>query len=297
VGSKASGSLEVVTQADDPSTLPEPEAKPSLSDRFLRPKAPKATRPARTAPGVLPADVEIIEGFPERQEAMRSLASSEIRFGYAVAILGAVFTLGLNIPSMTGDTQFRNVVAATKGACPKLFTLDKGVCVQILHYQPSDFLPFLIVGLVASIATAVTIKLRRRTPAVFASLMTGLVVSEVPPKPSILLGVPFFVFSGWLMVRARRIQKFGTTDTKAVAVLSAEQRAQRRSDKAAGIKPERPTRGAAPQSRSAAKAAATKASAIESGRYTPKKPAPRKPALPAPEPKPSRFKKLIGDEE
>jgi len=290
-----------VTQPDDPSELPEPEnaSKPSLSERFLRPKAPKAPKRERPVPGVIPEDLEIIDGFDERQSAMRSIGTSEIRFGYAVAILGAIFTLGLNIPSMTGDTQFRNVVNATKGACPKYYSLDKGLCVQILHYQPSDFLPFLIVGLVAAGATALTIKLRRRTPAVFASLMTGLVISEVPPKPSILLGVPFFVFSGWLMVRARRIQRFGTTDTKAVAVLAAEQRNQRRSDKAAGIKPERPARGAAPRPRPSAKSAASaKSSSIESGRYTPKKPAPKKkPALPPAEPKPSRFKKLIGDED
>ena len=247
----------------------------------------------------MPDDVEIIDGFPERQVAMRSIGTSELRFGYAVAILGAIFTLGLNIPSMTGDTQFTNAIAPVKGACAKGYTLTKDTCVQVVHYQPADFLPFLIVGLVAAAAIALTIKLRRRTPAVFASLMMGLVVSEVPPKPSILLGVPFFVFSGWLMVRARRIQKFGTTDTKAVAVLAAEQRAQRRADKAAGITPTRPARGATP-ARSSNKSAATSPSksAIESGRYTPKKAAPKKRPTPPPtEPKPSRFKKLIGDEE
>jgi hypothetical protein len=285
-----------VTDAADSPTTPQPEAKESLSARFLKPKAEKRPRPAA---GEMPTDVEIIDGFPERQVAMRSIGSSEIRFGYAVAILGAIFTLGLNIPSMTGDTQFTNALAPVKGACTKGYTLSKGTCLQVVHYQPADFLPFLIVGLVAAAAIALTVRLRRRTPTVFASLMMGLVVSEVPPKPSILLGVPFFVFSGWLMIRARRLQKFGTTDTKAVAVLAAEQRAQRRADKAAGIKPERPTRGATP-SRAAAKAAAAKAgkTTIESGRYTPKKAAPKKRPTPPPaEPKPSRFKKLIGDEE
>ena len=292
-----------MTDADDSPTTPEPEAKESLSARFLKPKPEKRPRPA---PGVVPDDVEIIDGFPERQTAMRSLGTSEIRFGYAVAILGAIFTLGLNIPSMTGETQFTNAIAPVKGVCAKGYTLSKDTCLQVVHYQPADFLPFLIVGLVAAAAIALTIKLRRRTPAVFASLMMGLVVSEVPPKPSVLLGVPFFVFSGWLMVRARRIQKFGTTDTKAVAVLAAEQRAQRRADKAAGIKPERPGRGGATAARTAGKSAGTKgtkgakgaSSAIESGRYTPKKVTPKKRPTPPPaEPKPSRFKKLIGDEE
>ena len=286
-----------MTDADESPTAPEPEDKPSLSARFLKPKAEKAPRPAA---GQVADDVEIIDGFAERQVAMRSIATSEIRFGYAVAILGVIFTLGLNIPSMTGDTQFKKVVAQVKGVCPKDYPNTKGLCVQVVHYQPADFLPFLIVGLLAALALALTIRFRRRTPAVFASLMTGLIISEVPPNPSILLGVPFFVFSGWLMVRARRIQKFGTTDTKAVATLAAEQRAQRRADKAAGVKPERPARGTSAPSRSSTKAAqgAASKSTIESGRYTPKKPAPKKrTTAPPTEPKPSRFKKLIGDED
>ena len=76
--------------------------------------------------------------------------------------------------------------------------------------------------------------------------------------------------------------------------------------KAAGIKPERPGRGGATAARTAGKSAGTKgtkgakgaSSAIESGRYTPKKVTPKKRPTPPPaEPKPSRFKKLIGDEE
>lgn len=226
---------------------------------------------------------------------MKAIDGPERRFGLGVTVLGVLFTAGLNVPYLFGPSQYTQTASPKGGRCEKGYTLTNDICAAVIHYRPVDYLPFLAVGLIAAAAVGLAVWFRRRTPAVFASLLMGLIVASQPPAKILMLGAPFWIFSGWLMVRSRRIQKFGSTDPRIVAAASAEQRAERRAAKASGAPRPRPERAARPARGAKPAAGTTKAKQIESGRYTPKKPAPRKVPPPAPE-KPSRFKRLIGDE-
>ena len=277
-------SLGSVSDADETSPNDNGPESRSLSDRFLKPKKQRPLPPSQTS------TVEIIP-IEDRQKAMKTIEGSEVRFGWVAAILGVIFTLGLNLPNMFGPTQYTTTANPSHGHCAKDYFLVKGHCSQTLIYHPIDYVPFLIIELIMALALFVSVRMGRRTPAVFTSILMGLVVASQPPIRSFLLGVPFWIYGGWLLLRARRIQRFGTTDSRAVAEASAD----RRRSKKDGTTPKNP----APRRGATSKAAeGTKPSAsYDTGRYTPKKPTPKKVAPPPAEPKPSRFKKLIGDEE
>ena len=272
---------------DHATTDDEPKRAGFLSGLFSKP---------RTQSPAEPEEFDVIESMDDRQAAMKTIGRSESRFGWAVGILGVFFSLGLNVPYLFGPSQYTSTAAQKAGKCPKDFNAIKDTCTQVIHYRPADYVPFLIIGLVAAAAVMISIRFKRRTPAVFSSLLLGLILASQPPIRSLLLGAPFWIFSGWLMIRARRIQRFGTTEAKAVASLSARQRRERREQKASGVPRERTPRTSATKPN--ASKSSGKAGSIESGRYTPKKPAPKRKVAPPPEePKPSRFKRLIGDEE
>ena len=290
-----------VTVVTDDSTAPSSSfqaARKNLSDRFLKPKKTPTTTPT-DQPEFLP--------FNKRLAAMKALETSEVRFGYGVAILSFIFTLGLNVPYLFGVSQYTTTQKPVNGHCAKDFFLIKGQCSQTLIYHPIDYVPFLVTELILALAVLVTIRMKRRVPATFTSLLMGLVIASQPPIKSFILGAPFWIYGGWLLLRARRLQKFGTTDAKLIAGITAEIRAAKKdgtamppqiatrqdlvnADKSSprgGGKPGKPGTGGA-------KAVDTPE---PSKRYTPKKPAPKRPTPPPAEPKPSRFRKLIGDDE
>lgn len=268
----------------EPDPSDDAPAERSLSDRFLKPKQKRPLPPSQTGP------VEIIP-IEDRQKAMKTIEVSEVRFGWVAAILGAIFALGLNLPNMFGPTQYTTTAHPSHGHCAKDYLLVKGLCSQTLIYHPIDYVPFLVIELIMALALFVSVRMGRRTPAVFTSMLMGVAVASQPPIRSILLGVPFWLYGGWLLLRARRIQRFGTTDSRAVAEASADRRRSRKD----GTTPANPApkRGQTTKVTEDAKSSAT----YDTGRYTPKKPTPKKVTPPPAEPKPSRFKRLIGDED
>lgn len=293
-----SDNVTVVTDDATSADSGEPVQKKRFSDRLLR--TPKGPSPSDYEP-----PVEILP-FSQRLAVMRSLGPSEVRFGYGVSALGLMFALGLNLPYMFGTSQYTTTQKPTNGHCAKDFLLIKGQCSQTVIYHPSDYIPFLLIGLVLVIALVVTVRLKRRVPATFTALLMGLVVASQPPIRSFILGAPFWIYGGWLLLRARRIQKFGTVDAKTTAAMSAKVRAAKKAGTAmpAEVATRQDLTDASPSSRGGSKTAskakgggASSANATPSKRYTPKKAAPKRPPPPPEEPKPSRFRRLIGDDE
>ncbi len=273
----------------DDQTPPQDNAsatQPSTSRGFLKPKKPSV---ATEKP-----EVVIVYGA-DRKAAMRSLEPFERKLGYAAAVLALIFGTFYSLVGIF--TKHQPIAAPVKGKCALDYTLIKGkdaagkvinVCSLNPHYK-QHYVFTLVVMVVFSLSIAVAARMKRRVALAFTVLMSGFALSA---GAGLSVAVPFILMGGWLMLRAWRMQKFGTTDARTVAKLNAQARADRKN----GVKPS----FAEPSSRSSAKASTSKTSAStssESKRYTPKKPAPKKPTPPpAPKPQSKVSKWLKGDE-
>jgi hypothetical protein len=104
---------------------------------------------------------------------------------------------------------------------------------------------------------------RKRTLVAFSIFVTGFAFTLIFPP----LGFALIFLGGWLMLRAYRLQKYGTANMKMVAKEAAT-RPSRKDRQAAAKKPVKPTGYQAPKANK---------------RYTPK--APTKKKIPKPAPK------------
>jgi hypothetical protein len=243
----------------------------SLLDSFLKPAKPVDATDTY-ADGIIP--------YEHRKAAMQSLNRVEVRMGYIAAAV-AVFMGGFAILIFP-----RTKLLTTKpknGSCPAAYTLIKGTCEQLRH--TNYWVPVMIV-MIFALAIFVSVRIRRRTPTMFSSFMAGLGLSTF----GIEVGAPILIYGGWLLLRARRIQKYGTTDAKEVAVLAGEERAARKAGKPS---PQAQARAKTSPGATPAKGKSAPASSVPeaSKRYTPKVPIKKRPPPPPPEEKkPSRWR-------
>ena len=266
-----SDSLDKVT--DPTNATPEVPKKglSGLADQFLKPKKQKDIIDTYGT-GIIPPE--------DRKEAMQSLNKVEQRLGYFAAaiavLLGGLATL--IFPRNRVKSQ-----APVHNTCPAGYSLVKGQCQTI--YSNNVVLVSIIVVIFA-VAIFACVRMRRRTPTIFTVMLTGIAFISF----SAAIGIPFVIYGGWLLLRARRIQKFGTTDAKVTAKAAAEERAARK----AGQPSPRATRDAQPTSNGTS-TKSTASAPDPSGRYTPKAPTRKKPAPAPQEKKPSRWRaKLEG---
>ena len=213
---------------------------------------------------------------------MQSLNRVEIWVGYIAAAV-AIFMGGLAILIFP-----KTKLLTTKpknGSCPTDYTLIKGSCEQLRH--TNYWVPVMIV-IIFALAIFVSVRIRRRTPTMFSSFMAGLGLSTF----GIEVGAPVLIYGGWLLLRARRIQKYGTTDAKEVAALAGEERAARKAGKPSPQAQAQARAKAAPGAAPASSASTSSKAAPEpSKRYTPKAPVKKRPPAPQPEEKkPSRWR-------
>ena len=203
-----------------------------------------------------------------RKEAMRVLEPGEIKIGYLASGIALLFSLLLTVPFMFGPTQTTQTAKKVNGVCPATYELIKGVCTHYVIRQPSYYIFPLVVYLIFTLAIFVTVRMKRRVPASFSAMLTGVAFTST----SIAIGAPLLIFGGWLFIRARRIQKFGTAEQKAVTVLAQEQRLERKNNPQASRR-DRPTKSAR-----SAKSTTPSGPAV-SKRYTPPKPKRKKPPV------------------
>ena len=236
------------------------EAKPvKFWDRFLKPQK-------ETPQDVI--DSAIIIPPEDRKAAMRTMDRNEIRLGYIAAAIALIFALLLTVPFMFGPTQNTQTTKLVNGKCPATYELIKGVCTHTIIRQPSYYILPLIIYLIFAIAIFVTVRIRRRVPASFASFITGVAFTST----SIAIGAPLLIYGGWIFIRARRIQRFGTTDGRTVATLAAEQRAARKN----GTTPKTQPRQAGARG---SKKSTPQTGPQASKRYTPPRPKKKKPPV------------------
>ena len=253
-GTNSSDNLSTMSDTSDETPEIEPAPRPSLKDRFLKPPKERAKE--------VPVDFDQLPPA-ERKIAMRTMDRNEIRFGYLASAIALLFSLLATVPFMFGPSQVTKTAKEVNGACPATYELVKGVCTQTTIRQPSYYVLPLILYLVLSLSIFVTTRMKRRVATTFTTLLTGVAFTSI----SIAIGAPLLIYGIWLFLRARRIQRFGTTDAKIAAKLSAEQRVARKNGAP------RPTARERAKNSKTAKPTGPQASK----RYTPKKPVKKKP--------------------
>ena len=263
------------------------EAKPPASRGFLKPKvSAKATEKS---------EVVVVYG-EERKQAMRSLEPFERKLGFAASVLALVFGgFYCYVGLITAHPAYAKPVS---GKCTLDYKLEhaknagKIVSFCLLQRGHSYYAILAVVMAVFVISIAVSARIGRRVALAFTVLLTGFALSAAA---GLAVSVPFILMGGWLMLRAWRLQKFGTTDARTVARINAQARLDRKNGAKTNLQ-------APPQSvksqRTTTSSSRAAASTTDSKRYTPKKPA-RKRSTPPPAPKPqSKVSKwLRGSEE
>lgn len=239
-----------------------------MSPVFLRPPKQKADQEP------------IATTDEEKRKAILMLDRRERQVGLIGAGLAALIALTTTLPYvLKPKTAVNETQSATKNhTCTvKGFHYDKstGHCTGKVVYSLDHWLFALGILLLFALAVFVTVRIGRRGPLGFTALMTGLAYeSQVG-----ILGLPFIAAGGWLLIRAWRVQRYGSpTATKANP--TGERRPPPTRAERTTRTTDRPTRAARKS-----KAPAPKGPAA-SKRYTPKTPKRKRPVA-APTPKES----------
>jgi hypothetical protein len=217
-----------------------PKLSQILSNSLLRPAKPKPEPDPNYDPTrILPPS--------ERKEAMTGLDAAELKWSKG----GLILSLALGIVSffLIGDSKPTKVVTHVHGK-----TLTKLVPLS------GNLILLAVFIVVITLFGFIALRRRKRSLLTFTFFIVGLAFARLFPP----LGIALIALGGWLMLRAYRINKYGTANTKLVAKEVAS-RPPRRERKAAATAPVKPTGHQAPK---------------KSDRYTP--PAPRRKKVPKP---------------
>jgi hypothetical protein len=230
-----------------------PEWAMSLSSNGERPRRLRITEHLSNALGPsIPArdadpDFDPARILPpsERKAAMNSLDATELKWSKA----GLILSLALGVVSLflINDSKPAKVTTGTGKH-------------KVTHLVPlsGNLILLAVVILVITVLGFVALRLRKRTLVAFSFFIVGLAFANL----FLPLGVALIALGGWLMLRAYRINKYGTANTKMVAKEAAA-RPPRRERKVAATTPVKPTGYKAPK---------------KNARYTP--PAPRRKKVP-----------------
>ena len=200
-----------------------PTLSQRLSGAFARPTRPAAA-PTGTGDGGAGEGPRPIANPAERRAAMTSLDAMETKWakgGLAIAaVIGAIIVFYL-----AADHPTRKVTEKVHG-------------VTHTHLVPLSDTYLLVGAIVVAFCLLGFEGLRRkkRTLVVFAFFITGFAFTLVFAP----LGLALIFLGGWLMLRAYRIQKFGTANAK-LAAREAAARPPRRERKQAARTPPSPT--------------------------------------------------------
>jgi hypothetical protein len=205
------------------------EKPPTLSERlsgtfsgaFARPPKPKATPPT-AAPAATPAEPQGVLSPAERRQAMNGLNALEVKWSKAGLALAAI--LSVVIPAVEASTHpIRKVANKVHGKTGYVFTKEEWLLIAIVA------LLFCGLGFEG-------LRRRKRTLVAFTFFILGFSFTLIFAP----LGFVLIIAGGWLLLRAYRIQKFGTANAKQAARVAAT-RPPRRERKQAARAPATPT--------------------------------------------------------
>lgn len=256
--------------------------------------APKAADTPRSQPSSKAA-ARTAASDRQTAEAIRLIDSTERKIGYAGAAVAAVLGLISFVPFIEDPKKKVDLTASlSHKKCPsgyhEVVTNGTKSCSEMVTFSQGHWILELVIVLAFALLIAVATRIGKRSFLAFGLLFGGLAVESLAGSP---LALGLVVAGGWLMVRAYRVQKYGTTSAKEVAQITSERRATARAEKG-GSKAPAPKAGgrSAANGKATAKTAAKGKTAVATApdgrgkpeankRYTPKAP-PRKRPVPPP---------------
>lgn len=155
-------------------------------------------------------------GAPATREAVLNLDHTEARIGLFGAGLAAVLAFAAAMPGVLNPktTKVTQTISALKNhTCIPGFTYQKssGQCTGKGTLSLDHWIVELAILLAFAIAIFVATRFGRRGPVGFTLLMTGLAFEAYLG----ILGVAFIAGGGWILIRAWRVQRYGSpTATK-----------------------------------------------------------------------------------
>jgi len=226
-----------------------------LSAALMKPGRPPTMSPGGGGPGAA-SDME-------KRRAILSLDPLERKIGLLGAALAALLAMITTLPYVA-NPKTKVTVAAKGRVCPVDFHYQSAAKNCLGAYARSHWVFEFGVLILFAAALFVTVRIGRRGAAGFTALMAGLAFeTEVG-----ILGLPFIAAGGWLLIRAWRVQRYGSpTATKANP--SGERRAP-------PPRAERPTREKRTKT-------TQKRGPVPSKRYTPKSSKRRRPTATPPQ--------------
>ena len=129
------------------------------------------------------------------------LDKTERAISLIAGAIAMVLALGF-VPRLFKNTLIADTAKpSANNTCATGFHLVKGVCGRTLLAHPSYWLPQFLAILVIG-AFIIFFAFRRSRPGVaVAGLMLGFAIG--------VIGLPFLMLGGWLVIRALRLQKYG----------------------------------------------------------------------------------------
>lgn len=248
--------------ADEPDSADDGVEAPPVEETSASTGADADEAAADEAPADVGASRSRLRRAPrsaQLSEKLRTLDKNERRFGFIAAGLTGLISL-LLIPSLLHNTITFEAKPLSHGHCLyKRFPGEpKGCHLGIIHV-PADFVPYFVLLLLAAGLVLFGTLRSRRTLVAFTSLLVGFLVANLL---SPVVGILLVFFGGWLMLRAWRLQRYGTADAKQVRQVVRDRAAERRS--------ERETKKATGGAASASPTTTAKSKVPASKRYTPK---------------------------
>jgi hypothetical protein len=203
------------------------EKPPTLSERlsgtfsgaFARPpRPPRPPRPSQPK-AAAPADPQEVLSPAERRKAMSGLNALEVKWSKAGLALAAV--LSVVIPTVEASTHpIRKVANKVHGKTGYVFTKEEWILIAVVA------LLFCGLGFEG-------LRRRKRTLVAFTFFILGFSFTLIFAP----LGFALIILGGWLLLRAYRIQKFGTANAKQAAREAAARRPRRERKQAARTPP------------------------------------------------------------
>jgi len=194
----------------------------------------------------------------------------ERKIGFGIVVIAA-FMGGMYL--WAGYT-LKSGVSITKehlvnGHCSSGFHKVGTICEMSLKNSPATYQLYGYTVFALAAVLLLSIVRRRRTLSVTLSAFIGLLLGPL------LYGIPFIFYAIWLMLRARRLQKFGVASFSGVSAITRERAEARKEGRPepelpnfADVEESKPSKRT---SKSAAETTPPKKQAEPSKRYTPKK--------------------------
>jgi hypothetical protein len=261
-----------------------------LSQTFAKFTQPGGARDGAAADAATPTMSEA-----EKAKTIRRIDQTERRIGFFGTGLLAVIGLVAFVPYIENPKKRVSETISRLGKhCPagyKAIVVNGAhQCTRSVPHSAAYWAFYLCIVLAFAAFILIATLVGKRSLLAFALLFGGLAVNGTTGS---IIGLIFVVAGGWLLVRAYRVQKHGTTSGKEVALLNAERRAERKSGASSKSASPGTTTGRSAKGTKGTKQATTSAKATKGAdagdgrqrpppnkRYTPKAP-PRKKVPPA----------------